>query len=51
MQMDELIAAVEIGRPASDWELPFAHRAARRCYFAQAMVRLRLSDEREYRPS
>jgi hypothetical protein len=28
MQMDELIAAVEIGRPASDWELLFAHRAA-----------------------
>lgn len=48
MQMDELIAMVENGRPASDWEPLFAHRAAPLVfYFVQAVVRLRLLDGRE----
>jgi hypothetical protein len=47
-QMDELIAAVETGRPASDWEPLFAHRAAPLVfYFAQAVIRLRLPDGKD----
>lgn len=48
MQMDELIAAVETGRPDSDWEPLFAHRAAPLVfYFAQAVIRLRLPDGKD----
>ena len=47
-QMDELIAAVETGRPTSDWEPLFAHRAAPLVfYFAQAVIRLRLPDGKD----
>ncbi|MPV64305.1 hypothetical protein [Burkholderia sp. BE17] len=47
-QMDELIAAVETGRPASEWEPLFAHRASPLVfYFGQAVVRLHLPNGNE----